>query len=250
MEIIKIEGKIVEIHQTEYSIIDPKMYKPDLVFEMEDKIIILEFQSSYVNIHDKKRFRFYSALFDQLKNESHKDIEVHVLSTVEKENKKCYKINLESRFPIYIHTLKNYDGDEFLNKMNAKIGNNEQLTDKELLMITLLCFMNSKKDEEHNILNSAVTLTNIKDLNEDIGQFVKGIVLILCDKFVKDKSLNTTISNLVGGNMKVVEDYAQRKVDEKTKSVVINLDKEGYDIKDIARIADVSLDFVSETLSK
>ena len=50
--------------------------------------------------------------------------------------------------------------------------------------------------------------------------------------------------------MKVVEDYAQRKVDEKTKSVVINLDKEGYDIKDIARIVDVSLDFVSETLSK
>ena len=82
--------------------------------------------------------------------------------------------------------------------------------------------------------------------------------------------------------MKIVEDYAQRKVDEaklefqkelqakndelfakdeelnakydefkKSKqNVVINLDKEGFSISDIARLADVSLEFVSETLSK
>ena len=77
---------------------------------------------------------------------------------------------------------------------------------------------------------------------------------MLCDKFIEDESLNITISNLVGGNMKIVEDYtqrvAQRKVDEKTEEFVINLDKEGYGIKDIARIADVSIDFVSQTLSK
>ena len=68
MDIINIEGKIVEVHQTEYGIIDPKMYKPDMVFELEDRIIILEFQSTYVDISDKKRFRLYSALFDHLKN--------------------------------------------------------------------------------------------------------------------------------------------------------------------------------------
>lgn len=68
MGIINIEGKIVEVHQTEYGIIDSKMYKPDMVFELEDRIIILEFQSIYVDISDKKRFRLYSALFDHLKN--------------------------------------------------------------------------------------------------------------------------------------------------------------------------------------
>ena len=91
---------------------------------------------------------------------------------------------------------------------------------------------------------------------------------MLCDKFVKDESLNKTISNLVSGNMKIVEDYAQRKVDEakkefqkelqakddellkSKKNFVISLDNEGFDIKDIARIVDVSLEFVSETLSK
>ena len=77
---------------------------------------------------------------------------------------------------------------------------------------------------------------------------------MLCDKFVVDESLNMSISNLVGGNMKIVEDYAQRvaqrKVDEKTEEIVIGLDKEGYAVNDIARIAKVSLHFVNQTLSK
>ena len=77
---------------------------------------------------------------------------------------------------------------------------------------------------------------------------------MLCDKFSEDKSLNKTISNILGGNMKIVEDYAQRvakkKVDESKESIVINLRKEGFKIVDIARIADVSKDFVKKTLSK
>lgn len=40
------------------------MYKPDMVLELEDGIIILEFQSTYVDVDDKRRFRFYTALFD------------------------------------------------------------------------------------------------------------------------------------------------------------------------------------------
>ena len=58
--------------------------------------------------------------------------------------------------------------------------------------------------------------------------------------------------------MKIVEDYAQRvakkKVDEKlterNEEIVINLKKECYKLSDIARIADVSKDFVKKTLSK
>ena len=258
MDIIKIEGKIVEVHQTEYGIIDPKMYKPDMVFELEDRIVILEFQSTYVDISDKRRFRLYSALFDHLKNKSQKDIEVHVLSTVEAEKTKCYKINPDSSFPIYIHSLKSYDGDEFLNMINTKISNNQQLSEKELLLISLICFMECGNGIEYSILNSAVAITNVPDLDKDIAQFVKGVVLMLCDKFVVDESLNMTISNLVGGNMKIVEDYAQRvaqrKVDEKLKErdeeIVRNMDEKGVKKEDIAILANVSLEFVEKTLSK
>ena len=255
IEIVKIKGKLIKLHQTESSIIQPKMYKPDLIMELEDRIIIFEFQSTRVNTKDKRRFRFYSALFDHIKIKSKKPIEVHVLSTVEKEQTKWYNVNSEACFPIYIHSLKNIDGDKLLNRMNTKIGTNQKLTTKDLLMISLLCFMKSENTVENNILDSAVTITNIPGLDDDISQFVKGVLLMLCDKFVEDESLNKTISNIVGGNMKIVEDYAQRKVDESKESIVIesiviNLRKEGFKIVDIARIADVSKDFVKKTLSK
>ncbi|MBQ6099536.1 MAG: hypothetical protein IJL02_06710 [Methanobrevibacter sp.] len=128
--------------------------------------------------------------------------------------------------------------------------------------------MKSEIKTDQLILDSAIMITNIPDLNSEIGQFVKGVILLLCDKFVKNESLNKVISNLVGGNMKIVEDYAQRKVDEANlefqkvlrakddelikskRNIVINLDNEGFTISDIAKIADVSLDFVNETLSK
>lgn len=265
IEILNIKGKIIEIHQTEYSILDPKMYKPDLVFELEDKIIILEFQSTYVDINDKKRFRFYTALFDYLKNSTHKNIELHVLSTMEVEKTKCYKINPESRFPIYVHSLKNYDSNKFLNIIKIKIKNKVVLSKKELFLLTLLCFMDSDESINQNILNSAETITDIPNLNVDMEQFAKGVILMLCDKFVDDELLNIKISNLVGGNMKIVEDYAQRvaqeavkkekekfesELESKDENLVINLSKEGYSVKDIARIADVSISFVNQTLSK
>jgi hypothetical protein len=110
--------------------------------------------------------------------------------------------------------------------------------------------MKSDNCLEQSILNSAVTITNIKNLEYDVAQFTKGIILMLCDKFVKDESLNTTISNLVGGNMKIVEDYAQRKVEEKEKQMIINLNKKGFGFEEIAETADVSIDFVKKTLAK
>ena len=99
-------------------------------------------------------------------------------------------------------------------------------------------------------MDSVVTITNIKGLGKEIAQFAKGIILMLCDKFVKNESLNKSITNIVGGNMKVVEDYAQRKVDERNEVFIHKLKQKGFDMKDIAEIVDVSLDFVEKTLSK
>lgn len=116
-------------------------------------------------------------------------------------------------------------------------------------MVSLLCFMRYGRDIEFAVLDSALAITNIKGLDEDISQFVKGVVLMLCDKFVEDESLNKTISNLVGGNMRIVEEYAQRKVDESKRAFVINLDKLGFPVEKIAETAEVSSDFVRKVLS-
>ena len=253
IEIINIKGKILKVHQTEYGIVDPKMYKPDLVFELEDKIVILEFQSSYVDVNDKRRFRFYSAIIDQVKVKSKKPIEVHVLSTAELEKTKYYKINPDSLFPIYIHSLKSIDGDNFISKMYTKITREENFTEKELLMITLFCFMKSTRDINETILDSAELITLIPGLGKEMAQFAKGIVLMLCDKFVEDETLNVKITNIVGGNMdnveRYAEKYAQEKIDKKYEEIIIKLNEKGFTIKEIIETLNVSKDFVEKTLA-
>ena len=69
--------------------------------------------------------------------------------------------------------------------MNEKIEHNESITEKELIMISLLCFRETLKDPDQSIWDSAVTITNIKGLGKEIAEFAKGIVLMICDKFVK-----------------------------------------------------------------
>ena len=278
IEIVNIKGKIVKLLQTEYGEIKPTMYKPDLVIELEDRIIILEFQSTTVKTEDKRRFRLYTALIDDIKIKSTKPIEVHVLSTAENEQVKIYKISEDAYFPIYIHTLKNIDADKQINIITTKIKNNENITRKDLLKISLLCFMKSTKSIEQNISNSADIITNIKGLNEDLTQFVKGIIIILCDKFVEDEFLSEEIINKVGGNMQILEEYIKRRVDHATiklknemenktkelknentelknemenkdRKIIINLSKKGFTIQEIVEMSNISMDFVKQTLS-
>ena len=75
-----------------------------------------------------------------------------------------------------------------------------------------------------------------------------------CDKFVKDKMLNKRITNIVGGNMKNVEEYAKEyaedKVNENNKQNIINLRKKGFTITEITETLNVTPDFVEKTLSK
>lgn len=77
---------------------------------------------------------------------------------------------------------------------------------------------------------------------------------MLCDKFVKDDLLNTTIANLVGGNMKIIEDYVQRReqkfAEELMEENIVNMSKKGFEIDEIILALDVSKDFVVKTIAK
>lgn len=55
--------------------------------------------------------------------------------------------------------------------------------------------------------------------------------------------------NLLGGNMKIVEEYAQRKVDEDRKQTVINMFNNGLSIEDIVECTNFKLSFVEDALS-
>lgn len=61
--------------------------------------------------------------------------------------------------------------------------------------------------------------------------------------------IKETIEGL-GINLKIIEYRVQRIVEDSLKPVIINLDGEGFEMGEIARIMDVDFDFVKETLSE
>ena len=125
---------------------------------------------------------------------------------------------------------------------------------EELLLLSLVPFMRSDTDIEHIILKTAQTIVQIKNITYDIGQFIKGVELLLTDKFVKTESINITISNLIGGNMKIVEDYAQRvaeeKVTEEKERTIQNMRDEGMSEEDIIKYTKYDEDLVKKALAK
>ena len=66
--------------------------------------------------------------------------------------------------------------------------------------------------------------------------------------------LRKRITNIVGGNMKNVEEYAQDyakdKVNENNEKIIINLKNHGHTIEEILKITGRSRDFVEKTLAK
>ena len=66
--------------------------------------------------------------------------------------------------------------------------------------------------------------------------------------------MNKRITNMVGGNMKNVEeyakDYAKDKIDENNEKIIINLKNKGFTIDEIINLTETSKDFVEKTLNK
>jgi len=63
-------------------------------------------------------------------------------------------------------------------------------------------------------------------------------------------TIQTTIINLLGGNMKIVEDYAQSKVEEDRRRTVLNMFENGFSAEDIVKCTNYKLSFVKEVLSE
>lgn len=172
---------------------------------------------------------------------------------MEKEKTKYYNISDEAVFPIYIHSLKSFDGDEVIAMASNKITHNQFLSDDDLMLLSLVPFMRNSTDVEQSILRTTYLISNINEFDYEIAQFIKGIELILADKFIQTESIKTTVINLLGGNMKIIEEYAERianeKVEEDRKQTVINLFNKGLSIEDIAEYTQFKLSFVREVLN-
>lgn len=102
---IDFESENLTYNPTELVELDPKIYKTDMILELDHLIVLTEFQSTIVKTIDEKRYRLYTALVDHAKR-NNKPLILIVISTAEKTKIKQYKINKDCVFTIPIVSLK------------------------------------------------------------------------------------------------------------------------------------------------
>lgn len=250
---IDFESENLTYNPTELVELDPKIYKTDMILELDHLIVLTEFQSTIVKTIDEKRYRLYTALVDYAKR-NNKPLILIVISTAEKTKIKEYKINKDCVFTIPIVSLKDFDGDKIINNIENKIKNNQKITSHEMLNLALAPFMSSKKPLDKQIEKTVKTLDEVRKSMKCSSAFVFGIELLIVEKFIKNERQHKKLTNILRDTMKIIDEWRQEdyengkqegKEEEKINTAK-NMLKENYTIKQIAKITQLNIESIKQ----
>ncbi len=250
---IDFESENLTYNPTELVELDPKIYKTDMILELDHLIVLTEFQSTIVKTIDEKRYRLYTALVDYAKR-NNKPLILIVISTAEKTKIKQYKINKDCVFTIPIVSLKDFDGDKIINNIENKIKNNQKITRHEMLNLALAPFMSSKKPLNKQIEKTVKTLDEVRKSMKCSSDFVFGIELLIVEKFIKNERQHKKLTNILRYTMKIIDEWRQEdyengkqegKEEEKINTAK-NMLKENYTIKQIATITQLNIESIKQ----
>ena len=250
---IDFESENLTYNPTELVELDPKIYKTDMILELDHLIVLTEFQSTIVKTIDEKRYRLYTALVDYAKR-NNKPLILIVISTAEKTKIKQYKINKDCVFTIPIVSLKDFDGDKIINNIENKIKNNQKITRHEMLNLALAPFLSSKKPLNKQIEKTVKTLDEVRKSMKCSSDFVFGIELLIVEKFIKNERQHKKLTNILRDTMKIIDEWRQEdyengkkegKEEEKINTAK-NMLKENYTIKQIATITQLNIESIKQ----
>lgn len=250
---IDFKSENLTYNPTELIELDPKIYKTDMILELDHLIVLTEFQSTIVKTIDEKRYRLYTALVDYAKR-NNKPLILIVISTAEKTKIKQYKINKDCVFTIPIVSLKDFDGDKIINNIENKIKNNQKITRHEMLNLALASFMSSKKPLDKQIEKTVKTLDEVRKSMKCSSDFVFGIELLIVEKFIKNERQHKKLTNILRDTMKIIDEWRQEdyengkkegKEEEKINTAK-NMLKENYTIKQIATITQLNIESIKQ----
>ena len=246
---IDFESENLTYNPTELVELDPKIYKTDMILELDHLIVLTEFQSTIVKTPDEKRYRLYTALVDYAKRNNKPNMLI-VISTAEKTKIKQYKINKDCVFTIPIVSLKDFDGDKIINNIENKIKNNQKITRHEMLNLALAPFMSSKKPLNKQIEKTVKTLDEVRKSMKCSSDFVFGIELLIVEKFIKNERQHKKLTNILRDTMKIIdewrqEDYENVKKEEKINTAK-NMLKENYTVKQISKITQLNIESIKQ----
>ena len=212
LEILEKESESANIWTKELRLLDPTTYKPDLIIELDDENLIIEFQSTEVNDKFSKRAHTYVAITDQ-KKENDKEVNIEVISTAENSKQISYRVNRLNTFRYNVIGFEKYDGEKIIKYVEEKLENNMKITSKDNIYLSLAPLMDKKKNNNisEKIKRVVDLLIELNKTNPPGNKLSFGITWLLVDKFVKDSELRNLLIDVLGEKMSAIYEYGERK---------------------------------------
>lgn len=244
LDIICKKSKTVKIRTKELRLLDPTTFKPDIMLELDNEILIIELQSTKVRKNHHKRFLVYVAITDY-NNETKKEVELCVFTTAEESKQIIHRINKENEFKYDVISLSDYDSKEIINTIKHKLEHNIQITGKESVLFALTPLIEKTGNVEEYIDEVVNTLINLTGLTASIKALVFGIEWLIVDKFVKNEQQRNILCDLLGERMSLIHEYGQNKekngISKGEENIIRNQLKSGMKAEIIAKSAKVPL---------
>lgn len=257
LEIIGKKSKRTKVWTKELRHIDSTNYKPDLILDLDDENLILEFQSTKVNDEFSKRAHSYVAITDQNKR-NNKEVNLSVLSTVEDSKIVEYHYNRLNVFRYEVEGLNNLKGEEIINNVKNKLKNNEIPNGKDIILLSLVPLSQKGNNIVEYIYRVIRILFKLKNLSTSQKDLAFGIMWLTTDKFVDDSLERNIICDLLGDRMSLIHEYGENKyndgkdegIEQGIEKIIKSLLKSGESPEDIAKKTDVDLEKIFEIKNK
>lgn len=210
--------------------------------------IFHEEPNSYVSITDQKK-------------KNNKEVNLYVISTVEKSKIVSYPVNKLNTFKYEIIGNDFFNGEKIINEIEEKYNQNLKITQKESIYFSLAPIMTKNGNIEKNIKRTVNILITLNDLSPSTKNLCYGIQWLLTDKYIMDKKLRNLLLDLLGDKMSAIYEYVERKekiamqkgmqkgMQEGMQKVLIKLYNSGMSINEISEKTDLDIEQVKELLN-
>ena len=232
--------------------LDTMRLRPDLIIKNSKLVIMMEYESSYVDTSTKKRFHAYVTLYDYYKNHENLDIYFFVITSKEKSKIASYRIDDIDEFRFKIINIRDLDFGKIINNTKSKIKNNEEFMAEDSVKLALTSLM--PKTKEKNI-NQFYYLSDIskemKFENIESKKSFLSLILVLSNVFFeKDdnfrKDLQSDIMNKIDCFTERIEEVREEtSIDYSMKCL-----EEGIPIDKVSKIVGLPVEKLESEYDK
>ena len=257
LEILGIESKMVKVWTKELRHIDPTNYRPDLILQLDDENLIVEFQSTPVEDKFSRRAHSYVAITDQHKKND-KEVNLAVLSTAEDSKIVEYKYNKLNSFRYVVVALNDLDTGEIINTVETKLKDKKIPTSREVILLSLVPLSKKGSNIVDYIDVVVKMISKLKNLTISQLNLALGILWLTTDKFVKDALERNNICNMLGDKMSLMHEYGEDKfeqgieqgIGQGEENIIVKFLKAGDEPEIIAQKSEIPLDKILEIKEK